>query len=305
MEKNIVNKIPALTWNWLKMNYGVAELPSEIKNAVPSPNSDGSSLHFEISGGASSFENKISTKDGEEKVVFMDYTSKDAACENAFFSVKTDVELAENSKLHLVKIQLLGKNTTHIDKTNVKLAENSRFTFTQVELGGNRVFAEMNAELSGNRSSIKTDTAYSTKEAQDFDINYVATHTGKETECEMNVKGVMDGDSKKVYRGTIDFKNGCSGAKGNEMEETLLLSPTVVNKSIPIILCDEEDVEGEHGATIGRLSQEELFYMQSRGISETEAKIMMSKARVLSVAALSENEELVNKVKTFLGESEE
>lgn len=305
MEKNIVNKIPALTWNWLKMNYGTAELPSEIKNAAPAAGSDDSNLHFEISGGASSFENKIVTKDGEEKVVFMDYTSKDAAGENAFFSVKTDVELAENSKLHLVKIQLLGKNTTHIDKTNVKLAENSTFRFTQVELGGNKVFAEMNAELTGNRSSIKTDTAYSTKETQDFDINYVATHTGKETECEMNVKGVMDGDSRKVYRGTIDFKNGCSGAKGNEMEETLLLSPTVVNKSIPIILCDEEDVEGEHGATIGRLSAEELFYMQSRGISESEAKIMMSKARVLSVAALSENEKLVEKVKAFLGESEE
>ena len=78
--------------------------------------------------------------------------------------------------------------------------------------------------------------------------------------------------AKKTYRGTIDFKNGCQGASGNEQEETLLLTPTVVNKSIPVILCDEEDVAGEHGATIGKLSNDILFYMNAHGISKEAAE---------------------------------
>ena len=84
------------------------------------------------------------------------------------------------------------------------------------------------------------------------------------------------------------------------MEETLLLSPTAINKSLPVILCDEEDVEGEHGATIGRLSSDILFYMQSRGISEKEAEIIMSRAKIQAAADLIPDEEIKNQISDFL-----
>ena len=116
----------------------------------------------------------------------------------------------------------------------------------------------------------------------------------------MHVKGVVADDAVKVYRGTIDFQRGCAGATGDEQEETLLLSPTAINKSIPVILCDEEDVSGTHGATIGRLSAEELFYMQSRGISEQEAKRMMSRAKIASVAHFVGDECVANEIEAFL-----
>ena len=116
----------------------------------------------------------------------------------------------------------------------------------------------------------------------------------------MFVNGTLRGNGRKTYRGTIDFKNGCCGSKGNEMEETLLLSPTAINKSLPVILCDEEDVEGEHGATIGRLSSDILFYMQSRGISEKEAEIIMSRAKIQAAADLIPDEEIKNQISDFL-----
>ena len=65
-----------------------------------------------------------------------------------------------------------------------------------------------------------------------------------------------------------------------------MLSPDVVNKSIPLILCDEEDVQGEHGATIGRLDENVLFYMNARGISAEQAQKMMARAKIARVAAL-------------------
>ena len=116
----------------------------------------------------------------------------------------------------------------------------------------------------------------------------------------MKVNGTLLDGASKTYRGTIDFKNGCAGAKGNEMEEVLLLSPKAVNKSIPVILCDEEDVEGEHGATIGRLSKEMLFYMESRGISEAEAEKIMSRAKIQAAASLIPDEDIKEKINAFL-----
>ena len=71
----------------------------------------------------------------------------------------------------------------------------------------------------------------------------------------------------------------------SENEEVLLLSYDVVNKSIPIILCAEEDVEGEHGASIGQMSDDILYYMQSRGIPEDTAYEMMARSGVSAAAA--------------------
>ena len=116
----------------------------------------------------------------------------------------------------------------------------------------------------------------------------------------MSVNGSLKDNAVKVYRGTIDLKKGCSGAKGNEMEESLVLSPATVNKSLPVILCDEDDVEGEHGSTIGRLSSDILFYMQTRGISEEQAQKIMSRAKIQAAADTIPDEEIKTKISQWL-----
>ena len=67
-----------------------------------------------------------------------------------------------------------------------------------------------------------------------------------------------------------------------------------------MILCDEEDVSGTHGASIGRLSADELFYMQSRGISEEEARQMMSRAKITAVAHLIPLQSVQEEIESFL-----
>ena len=95
---------------------------------------------------------------------------------------------------------------------------------------------------------------------------------------------------------TIDFKNGSSGSAADEQEDTLMLSPDVINRSMPVILCQEEDVDGRHGATIGQLGEDLLFYMQTRGIDEESAKRMMIRARLDSVARTIPDKELEQRV---------
>ena len=131
-------------------------------------------------------------------------------------------------------------------------------------------------------------------------MNYESVHTAPHTDTTMTVKGTVADNALKTYRGTIDFKNGCAGATGDEQEETLLLGEKAVNKSIPMILCGEEDVSGTHGATLGRLGAEELFYFQSRGVSEADAQKIMTKAKVLAVANLINDEATVQKISDFL-----
>lgn len=302
-----INKIPALTWTWLKMNGAKVEFASfdrlnqqeEIK--VQNGEKKTEVLHFDFKDKKSHLnEQTIIAEENSEITVIMDYNS--AKESNGFSEIKTKLIAKPYSKIHLVKVQLLGENYTQIDDTECVTEENAFIDVTQIELGGSKIYAQVKNDLKGYQAKFSSDTAYIAKDNQVFDMNYVVNHFGQKTDTKMVVKGVVDGNALKTYRGTIDFKNGCAGATGDEQEETLLMSPKAINKSIPMILCDEEDVSGTHGATLGRLSAEELFYMQSRGIDENEAKVMMSRAKIVSVANLIPNEELVEKILKFIDE---
>ena len=121
-------------------------------------------------------------------------------------------------------------------------------------------------------------------------MNQVVVHKGKKTVCDMKTHGTAKDEATKTYRGTIDMRKGCAGSQGNEIETTLLLSPTAVVKAAPIILCGEEDISAEHGSTIGKLSNEMLFYMNSRGIDQKTAENLLTRAKITAASSSIEDE---------------
>ena len=150
-----------------------------------------------------------------------------------------------------------------------------------------------------------TDTAYIVDGEGRLDMNYVALHEGKKTQSNMQAGGVLRDHAFKLYRGTIDFKWGAKGAVGNEKEDVLLLSNDVVNQTIPLILCAEEDVEGNHGATIGKLDDELLFYLESRSMNREQIYEMMAMAKVDAVCRKIPDAATQAKVQKFLGRAVE
>ena len=131
-------------------------------------------------------------------------------------------------------------------------------------------------------------------------MNYIARHRGRHTTSRMNITGVLRDNAFKIFRGSIDFLSGCSGAKGDEQEEVLLLGDDVVNQTVPLILCAEEDVEGNHGATIGEIDERTLFYLASRGIARKEAEQLIARARIEAVSELLPLPEMRKLVSSYL-----
>ena len=122
-----------------------------------------------------------------------------------------------------------------------------------------------------------------------------------EENSEINASGVLKDASSKLFRGTIDFQHGSAESVGAEKEDVLLMGDDVVNQTIPLILCAEEDVKGSHGASIGQLDEETLFYMQARGISEEQAYALMADARIEAVCQKIPDETAQKLVKAYLG----
>ena len=216
----------------------------------------------------------------------------------AAFSTK--IILEKGASLFLVKAQILGEGYTFLDDTGAALAEGASMKMVQIELGGGRVYIGTQPELIGDRSSFEAHAGYLGNDRKAIDVNYNAIQRGRRTSVKMSFDGVLKDRSEKAFRGTIDFRKGSKGSKGDEQENVLLLSDDVVNKTLPIILCEEEDVEGRHGASIGQLDDDILFYMASRGIDRKEAEQIMVRARlgavVREIPDLPLRAELMNKI---------
>jgi len=168
-------------------------------------------------------------------------------------------------------------------------------------LGGGKIYQGCQTELLGNESSLQSDIGYLLQDDQRLDMNYVALHEGKRTNSEINASGVLKDASSKLFRGTIDFQHGSAESVGAEKEDVLLMGDDVVNQTIPLILCAEEDVKGSHGASIGQLDEETLFYMQARGISEEQAYALMADARIEAVCQKIPDETAQKLVRAYLG----
>ncbi len=240
----------------------------------------------------------IHAKRNSEVTVIMAYESdKDAS---GFHGVSTRLLAEEGAKITLVKVQLLGNEFIHFDDIGGACFEKGQIDVISLELGSNKSWAGCYMNLVDNDAIFNSNMGYLCREDHNLDINYVSDHRGKKTNALMQFKGVLMDTASKTFRGTIDFKNGSSGSVGDEQEDALLLSPEVINKTMPVILCQEEDVDGRHGATIGQLGEDILFYMQSRGIDEDEAKRIMIKARLESVARMIPDASIMQKVQYYI-----
>ena len=218
----------------------------------------------------------------------------------ALSGVITKVYAEDDARLHITKVQLCGKTVNQIDDTAVVCGERAKVSLTQIELGGAHIDAGFHATLDGYQSAFYSDTAYICQSNQYLDMNQVVVHKGKKTVCDMKTHGTAKDEAAKTYRGTIDMVKGCAGSQGNEIETTLLLSPKAVVKAAPIILCGEEDISAEHGSTIGKLSNEMLFYMNSRGIDQKTAEDLLTNAKVTAAAAAIEDEGVRNEILEYL-----
>ncbi|MCR4891756.1 MAG: SufD family Fe-S cluster assembly protein [Lachnospiraceae bacterium] len=244
---------------------------------------------------------EIVAEEGSEITVVMDYTA--GRRESGFFGIQTKLHAKKHALIRLVKVNLLGDRYLHFEDIGGVAEEGGRIELIQLELGGGRNYVGGSFDLKGRKSVFSGNVGYLCRGSQLLDMNYAMNHIGRKTESSLQVKGALRDKAVKNFRGTIDFRRGAAGAVGDEQEDTLLLSPGVDNKTLPIILCDEENVEGTHGASIGRLSEDILFYMNSRGISAHEAEILMTKARLNSVRRLIKDENTLGKIQQFIEEA--
>lgn len=284
-------------------NAGVGSiyrLTAEAAAVLQNENTEWTVLCVDYKNG--SYQNRLclDAKENSRLNVLIVFRSGEGAQGTSSFQVKVHAE--KNAKVQLQEVQLLGVGYTCLSDIGASCGENATFELLKLELGAGKVYAGCLTELEGKKSAFDAKIGYYTSVNQKLDMNYTVRHRGKKTESMMEVSGVLQDGSSKLFRGTIDFVPGCAGAKGTEREDVLLLGDDIVNQTIPLILCAEEDVEGNHGASMGDLDDATLFYLCSRGLSREEAERMVARARIDALNELVADEAVQKQVQEFMNQ---
>ena len=202
----------------------------------------------------------------------------------------------QNSKINVIIINLLSQNSNNFLSIQNTFEENADVKFTIVDFGGKNSITNYYSNLIGDCSNNILNTIYLGKENQLFDLNYIGELRGKKSNIDIDVQGALKDNARKHFKGTIDFKRGCKKAKGNENEACMLLSDKAKSLALPMLLCSEEDVEGNHSTSAGKMEEKELFYIMSRGFELKEAMKLMVRARFNKILENIKNEELKEKI---------
>ena len=202
----------------------------------------------------------------------------------------------ENSKLNIIIVNLLNEYSDNFEAIENRLEKNSKVNYTIIDIGGKTSVSNYYSNIVGENADNDLKSIYLGIGEQKKDINYIAELRGAKTNIDIDVQGALKDSAKKNFKGTIDFKKGSKKAKGNENEYCMLLSDKAKSIALPMLLCTEEDVEGNHSTASGKVDEKQLFYIMTRGISYKEAVKLIVKSKFNKIIERVSDEELKNEI---------
>lgn len=269
-EQEIFSRIPMRTWRWLGVNE--ARVPENV--------------HTEPKK-----QQILVEKDSEDALIL---THRESG------SYEVQVHLAENAKLDLVLAQLVPDDKPYTCRVNVRVEDGAKFSYTVVEAGAREMASEVYVDLAGREAAADVWGLYFGDGEEKLDLNYIIRQSGRLTDANMQVRGVLMGKAEKTFRGTLDFIEGSKGSVGREDEEVVLLSPDVRNRSVPVMLSHEADVDGHHAVSVGKMDEGKLFYLMSRGLDLAEAQRLVVEASFNPVLDRISDTALKEEIDSFL-----
>jgi Fe-S cluster assembly protein SufD len=183
-----------------------------------------------------------------------------------------EIIIGAGAHLNLIELQSWGKNSWNFEHARVKLDKDATLDWTIGSLGGkfSKVFSEI--DLSGQGSTGKISGFYFADGNQLLDHETRQDHMAANTTSDLLFKGALTDKSQTVWRGMIYVSPQAVKTDGYQANRNLILSDGAKADSIPGLEILTDDVRCTHGATVGKIDQDLVFYLESRGIEKPAAE---------------------------------
>jgi Fe-S cluster assembly protein SufD len=195
-----------------------------------------------------------------------------------FTNAVTEMVIGENAVVDHYKIQRESEEAFHVATLQVNQGRDSHLTSCSVSLGGRLVRNDLNVVLDGEGAECVLNGLYMVGGSQHVDNHTCIDHAKPHCTSNELYKGVLDGEASGVFNGRIMVRPGAQKTNARQGNKNLLLSGNAVIDTKPQLEICADDVKCAHGATIGQVDENQLFYMRSRGIDRDSARGLLVRA---------------------------
>ncbi len=209
-----------------------------------------------------------------------------------FTNAVTEISLGEGAHLDHYKIQRESESAFHVGTTQVRQARDSQFHSFSFAVGGALARTNIYTSLDGDAATCTLNGLYLADGKQHLDNQTSIEHIAPNCPSHEVYKGVLDGRSHGVFNGKVYVHPEAQKTDGKQSNNNLLLSPTARVDTKPQLEIFADDVKCTHGATVGRLDDMAMFYLNSRGIGPDSARVLLTYAFAADVLETIELEPL-------------
>jgi len=189
-----------------------------------------------------------------------------------------EIHVAEGAHLTHIRLQDEAVTAFHVSTTYADVEAGGTYDSFTLNLGARLSRTEVRAQLSGAGAIAHLNAAQILAGSQLGDFTTVIGHAAPGCISRQTVKNVLAGRSRGVFQGKIEVARAAQKTDGYQMNQALLLSPDAEIDCKPELEIFADDVKCSHGATVGELDAEQMFYLRSRGIPDAEARSILVRA---------------------------
>lgn len=189
-----------------------------------------------------------------------------------------EIELGEGATLTHARVQREGRNAFHLSTVAVRVAAGATYDNFTLNAGARLARNEIHVALNGPRGTCHMNGAQLVADGQHADTSTYLDHAAPDCASRQTYKSVLAGRARGVFQGKILVRQAAQRTDGYQMNQALLLSDDAEMDSKPQLEIYADDVKCSHGATVGALDADQLFYLRARGIPDATARSMLVEA---------------------------
>ena len=202
------------------------------------------------------------------------------------------IAVGDGATLEHARIQHAADGATLFARTEATLAREAHYRRVDLELGGALSRHELDVRLEGEGAALAAHGVLLAAGRSHLDTRLGIEHVARDTRCELLWRGIGAGRGRAVFHGGITIHEGADGTDARLSNKNLLLSPNAEIDTQPVLVIHADEVQAAHGATVGQIDANALFYLRSRGLPEGEAKQLLTAAFCREPLAAVEDESL-------------
>jgi Fe-S cluster assembly protein SufD len=197
--------------------------------------------------------------------------------QNSYFTnAVVEVVIEDGARLEHTRLQRESSQAFHVATTSVELGRGSNYNSTSINLGGKLARHDISVVMNHEGAECCVDGLYVVGHDQHTDTHSVIDHKQPYCNSRQLYKGILDGNGRAVFNGKVFVREGAQKTDALQTNKNLLLSPQARIDTKPQLEIYADDVKCAHGAAVGQIDQDELFYLETRGINPALAKSLLT-----------------------------